>query len=85
MLGRYHDGHVKCASADGNGYTDYFYLTEDTVNTQDCHGYFQMTYTSDGGSTNTSHEPVDYLTDFMGSLSTMTNGAITVSGTGYCG
>ena len=69
-------------STNGNGPTDYFYDLEGQLNTQECNGFLQMSYTSDDASENTTHEAVDYFSDFMGSLTTELDGATTVRALG---
>ena len=57
---RYHDAQAKCATMASSGtvsassvsrpqYVDYYYTNANSLNTQMCYGYFQATYTSDGG------------------------------------
>jgi len=75
IIGRYYDAQVKCPVMLPNGtvqssslgkpmMTDYYYSTANGMDTKNCHGYIQATYTSDGGSTNISHYPLDYLVDY---------------------
>ena len=58
---RYHDAQAKCATMASTGtvsassvsrpqYVDYYYTNANSLNTQMCYGYFQATYTSDGGA-----------------------------------
>lgn len=60
----------------GNGYIDYHYNGTAPVDTDNCYGYFQATYTSDAGMTNISHLPLDYLVDYAGNLDTVSLAAV---------
>jgi hypothetical protein len=75
IIGRYYDAQVKCPVMAANGTvmsssvgtpmtSDYYYADANGLDTQNCYGYLQATYTSDGGSTNISHYPLDYLVDY---------------------
>ena len=57
---RYYDAQVKCPVMAANGtvmsssvgspmYTDYYYENSNGMDTKNCYGYIQATYTSDGG------------------------------------
>jgi hypothetical protein len=57
---RYYDAQVKCPVMSANGtvmsssvgqttYIDYYYENANSMDTKNCYGYIQATYTSDGG------------------------------------
>ncbi|KAK9784816.1 hypothetical protein WJX73_010557 [Symbiochloris irregularis] len=79
IVARYHDGQVKCPLKNGNGMTDYFYQQANELDIQGCYGWIQMVYTGDveDPTTNITHESVDFMSDYMGSLTTQLNGATT--------
>ena len=71
-VSRYHDAQSKCPSTNGNGIVDFYYNGSTPVDTSNCYGFFQATYTSDTGLTNISHLPLDYLVDYAGNLDEVT-------------
>ena len=45
------NGTVSANSVSGSKtYADYFYQNANSLDTQNCYGFFQATYTSDGGT-----------------------------------
>lgn len=73
---RYHDAQAKCPLADGNGVIDFYFNETAPIDTENCYGYFQATYTSDAGMTNISHLPIDYLVDFAGNIDTVSHSGL---------